>query len=263
MQKSQLPEGTVFICVGALLGFLGFCMLAWRGLIAWSLHRSVKKAATASHGLNSSSKSMMLRPPGGASFYGFGPDSSLSLDKTGGGKSRGRLDGFNNRSSSAKADRRSLFFSPTAGAGLNGASRSSTYLPASVTSGGPYSSIVEAENSSSEISNNLGLDSSAYSHTAVPSKLSNIYAHVQGYQRAFGSGNTPPASPNLSPHGRNGHESSNSASIRNKNIPKAYSGLSTSIPLRPNLARTPSAYLEDLFDTYGCSSEDGLVQQRQ
>ncbi|TKA72127.1 hypothetical protein B0A49_04429, partial [Cryomyces minteri] len=32
MQKSVLPQGTVFICVGAILGFLGACVLAWRGI---------------------------------------------------------------------------------------------------------------------------------------------------------------------------------------------------------------------------------------
>ncbi|KNG86113.1 hypothetical protein ANOM_004852 [Aspergillus nomiae NRRL 13137] len=36
MQTSDTPEGTVFIAVGAVLGFLGLALLAWRGMVAWS-----------------------------------------------------------------------------------------------------------------------------------------------------------------------------------------------------------------------------------
>ena len=261
MQKSQLPEGTVFICVGALLGFLGCCILAWRGLIAWSLHRSVKKAAT-SHSLNISSKSMMLRPPGGASFYGAGPGSSVSLDKLGGGKSGGHADGFYNRSSVPYADRRSLFFSPTAGAGLNAAiiaSRSSTHLPATATSG-PYSATTEATTNVRGNSDSPGLDSTASLNSHIPGTISHLSAHLQGYQRTVGAGNTPPITPSLSPNRRNGPEFSNSMSSKNPNPSKACSGSSTSTPSRPALGRTPSAYLEDLFDNHGNAADGDVVQ---
>ncbi|KAK6428957.1 hypothetical protein LTR95_014895 [Oleoguttula sp. CCFEE 5521] len=48
MQQSKLPEGTVFIVVGAVLAFMGACVLFWRGLVAWSINRSVRKSAMAS-----------------------------------------------------------------------------------------------------------------------------------------------------------------------------------------------------------------------
>ncbi|PIG84868.1 hypothetical protein AARAC_001276 [Aspergillus arachidicola] len=34
MQTSDTPEGTVFIAVGAVLGFVGLALLAWRGMVA-------------------------------------------------------------------------------------------------------------------------------------------------------------------------------------------------------------------------------------
>lgn len=43
MQKSSLPEGSVFIIVGAILGFMGLAILAWRGVIAWSLRKYLKR----------------------------------------------------------------------------------------------------------------------------------------------------------------------------------------------------------------------------
>lgn len=45
MQTSSTPEGAVFIAVGAVLGFLGLAVLAWRGLVAWSVNRSVRQSA--------------------------------------------------------------------------------------------------------------------------------------------------------------------------------------------------------------------------
>ncbi|RPA81167.1 hypothetical protein BJ508DRAFT_326556, partial [Ascobolus immersus RN42] len=47
MQRSTLPEGTVFICVGSALAFLALCIFIWRGIVAWALHRSVQKASRA------------------------------------------------------------------------------------------------------------------------------------------------------------------------------------------------------------------------
>lgn len=47
MQRSTLPEGTVFICVGVALGLLGAAVLAWRTTVAYTIQRSVQRAATA------------------------------------------------------------------------------------------------------------------------------------------------------------------------------------------------------------------------
>ncbi|KAI9795889.1 MAG: hypothetical protein M1833_006616 [Piccolia ochrophora] len=119
MQQSTLPEGTVFIAVGGFLGFMGFAVLAWRGLIAWSIHRSVKRAAMQQ---NMADSKAMLRPP---TFYSNGPGSTLSLDRL-----NGRTGGH---SSKGHTPNSSLFFSPTARAGSVTATpgnRGSSYLPA-------------------------------------------------------------------------------------------------------------------------------------
>lgn len=140
MQKSQLPEGTVFIIVGAVLGFLGMAVLVWRGLVAWSLHRSVKRAALGSHYNDSM---MKMQPPQSA-----GMGSTLSLDRLSapaGKLSRPRHSrhgsggggGSHGVSNPNAAKNSSLFFSPTAGAGAHHTShsvssnhRGSAYLPA-------------------------------------------------------------------------------------------------------------------------------------
>lgn len=247
MQKSELPEGTVFICVGALLGFLGCCVLAWRGIVAWSLHRSVKKAA-ASHSVNSSFKSMMLRPPGGTNFYGASPGSSVSLDKLSGMRSGGRTDSFYNRSPAVQADRRSLFFSPTAGASLNAAntaSRSSTYLPVAVTSGVHTSTNDMTQNGSCNV-NNPGSGHITLTHSQPLNPPSHHNTHVQSYQHALSVSNTPPISPSVSPGRKTGHETT-----RSKNSRYNYSDKFVVAPSKPKLGRTPSAYLDDMFDNHG------------
>ncbi|KAJ5200255.1 hypothetical protein N7472_005459 [Penicillium cf. griseofulvum] len=45
MQESNAPEGTVFIAVGAALGLIGLTLLAWHAMVAWSVNRSVRRAA--------------------------------------------------------------------------------------------------------------------------------------------------------------------------------------------------------------------------
>lgn len=137
MQKSNLPEGTVFICVGAALAFIALTILAWRGIVAWSLHRSVRRSAMAQSskytyigdaksstrgGPNSHRGSKLVSP-----FAG----STLTLDQfppssTGGKGAKSPL--------SAPASRNSLFFSPTAshtaGNSTPSSNRASAYLPA-------------------------------------------------------------------------------------------------------------------------------------
>ncbi|KAF8477487.1 hypothetical protein BDZ91DRAFT_615270, partial [Kalaharituber pfeilii] len=119
MQKSSLPEGTFFIAVGAALGFLLFSIVAWRAIVAWSLHRSVKRAAAQANVVDSKA---MLRPPqngGPTGFYAAGVGSSVSLGDLGASRSGAAKQPANT----------SLFFSPTAGVGGN-ADRRSAYLPA-------------------------------------------------------------------------------------------------------------------------------------
>ncbi|KAI5235604.1 hypothetical protein E4T43_09140 [Aureobasidium subglaciale] len=134
MQKSTVPEGTIFIAVGACLAFLGACILAWRAMVAYTINRSVKRAAMASV---MASDAKTKYGPGG-NLYAMPQGSSLSLDAlTSAGKplSSGGAKKENRKSAQPKADPSSLFFSPTAGQ-RNSAympvsqNRSSTYLPA-------------------------------------------------------------------------------------------------------------------------------------
>ncbi|CAD0087373.1 unnamed protein product [Aureobasidium mustum] len=134
MQKSNAPEGTVFIAVGACLAFLGACVLAWRAMVAWTINRSVKRAAMASV---MASDAKTKYGPGG-NLYAMPQGSSLSLDAlTAAGKplSSGGLKKENRKSAQPTADPSSLFFSPTAGQRNSSympinQNRSSTYLPA-------------------------------------------------------------------------------------------------------------------------------------
>jgi hypothetical protein len=141
MQKSTMPEGTIFIAVGAVLAFMGACVLLWRGLVAWSINRSVKRAAMAS--IRGSEKNGSSTWKSGAG-YGSGKNayskeyengSSMSLDAlTSTGKPIKPFKDDRDRQSSAP--QQGLFFSPTAqatnrkGSAAFDNNRSSTYLPA-------------------------------------------------------------------------------------------------------------------------------------
>lgn len=218
MQTSKLPEGTVFIVVGAILGFMAMSVLLWRALVAWSLHRSVKRAAMQQ---NMSDSKALFRTPV-APFYKdhHDRDSTISLSGLGpkGGKKGTRpttAPGANSASS--------LFFSPTAGAaagGLNTAgNRGSNYLPAGYYAAGAAS----PGNSQSHIS--IGQHGPNIS-------MSNLGPASANYGRTRSIGPSPPESPSLV--GSRGHMASSST----LNLTQGYGGEQ----------RAPSAYLEDLFD---------------
>lgn len=146
MQKSTYPEGTVFICIGAILGFLGLCVLAWRAMIAYTINRSVKRAALASI-MASDAKApgwlsggmAMKKGPGGKMYRQPTDASSHSLEALdANGK---KLDPYATQRvapaptrKEQKRDPTGLFFSPTAATGANvntaPGTRNSTYLPA-------------------------------------------------------------------------------------------------------------------------------------
>ncbi|KAL0254750.1 hypothetical protein SLS55_009274 [Diplodia seriata] len=258
MQKSTYPEGTVFICVGAILGFLGMCILAWRAIIAYALHRSVKKAAMA----QSISDSKTMRGPGstygpgGAMYNAVGHGSTLSLDhlKSSHGASKSPLEKTRFMPSQS-----SLFFSPTADNPNRAshysisANRSSTYLPA-----GYYA----AGNSTlSPTANNFG-------NPRTRSMYSQNYL-----------GPSPPESPGLPPSSRDGPSHVPQSPLEARHLSSSYNnavyprpagsrGNDSSAGGRSSVAgtvaggnststlnltaapqgRTPSAYLEDLFE---------------
>ena len=213
MQQSTLPEGTVFIAVGAALGFLGFSVLAWRGLVAWSLHRSVKRAALHQKITDNSVK---LRPRGNG-FYAANGGSTMSLDHLSAAPKNSMHGPRTSHMSSG-----SLFYSPTARVGSGTletlGSRTSTYLPS-----GYYPSGNAAAG---------GGANTAYLGTPGTSR-----------GRSFG-GPSPPVSPSLSP--------SRGADPRAPPPPPLPSHASTSsLNLSvPPQGRAPSAYLEDLFESH-------------
>lgn len=238
MQKSNLPEGTVFICVGAALGFLGFLVLAWRGLVAWSLHRSVKRAAIAQ-----SAKYSQIgggRGPSGSKkspYFSPGPGSTMSLDQLGvSGKNTG------NKSPSAH---NSLFFSPTAGTQLHAhGNRGSGYLPA-----GYYAS-----------GNSAPGGGSGMTHIGGGSRpLSNLSNQGARYSRSRSAEPPGPASPSLpASRGRDsalglppsrGGETPYGRRLSTQGIGAHASNSSLNLSVAPQ-SRAPSAYLEDLFENH-------------
>lgn len=215
LKQSKLPEGTIFIVVGAALGLVGLGVVAWRVLVAWSINRSVRRAAANQHQGDATTllnpnkrKSGALRHTGGA---------SMSMEKIG-----------HNRHSAAPGTHRptsNLFFSPTAGTSMQTpGNRGSGYLPAgyySASSATPGGGSGLAHLSSSSIGlSNLGPGPQA-----------------QGYSRTRSVGPSPPGSPGLPPNSR-GPEPTHHPSTSSLNLNA------------PPQGRAPSAYLEDLFENH-------------
>ncbi|KAL8739980.1 MAG: hypothetical protein Q9190_007261, partial [Brigantiaea leucoxantha] len=232
MQKSQYPEGTVFIAVGATLGFIGLVVLAWRGLVAWSLHRSVKKAAMAqsaqySHLRDVKNKGTTTpRIP----LYSQAFGSTLSLDQLGASSKGG---------SKGNTARSSLFFSPTAGAGMQTSGhRGSGYLPAGYYAPG-----------SSAASGGAGT-----AHVGGGGGGGN---HNRRYSRARSIGPSPPGTPNLPPS-RAAEVAFGRPSTAGLSTHASTSSLNVTAPAE---GRAPSAYLEDLFE--GHSSQQVNEQNRR
>lgn len=118
MDRSTMPDGTVFIAVGAILGAFGLAILVWRGIVACLLHRSVARAAAAQHIANE--KSTHLPPAGVAKKSRRKPSSSERRARR---TSRGPVP-------SHTPSHSNLFFSPTAaGSAAMGTNRDSRYLP--------------------------------------------------------------------------------------------------------------------------------------
>ena len=212
MQPYTLPEGTVFICVGAGLALCGLVVLAWRGLVAWSLHRSVRRATQQPPGILDAKPLTHMggggggggggAKTGGGGFYAAGPGSTLSLDQL---AASNRSPGANNSS---------LFFSPTsapAPAPLD--RRASAYLPAGFYVAGNRKSQGPPSNSSQ--------------------------THFARAPRAPGA--SPPGTPLMAPASRGAPGSAGTVRA---------SDSQTSLNVAPT-GRAPSAYLEDLFESHG------------
>jgi hypothetical protein len=203
---------------------MAMSVVLWRGLVAWSLHRSVKRAARAQHTAMNDTKALFRTPgPPPPQFYDYKDrESTISLSGLGhkGGRKGGRPS-----TAGGGASTSNLFFSPTAGAagaGLaNSGNRGSNYLPAGYYAAGS----AQAGNAQSHVPIGSG-------HQPAIS-LSTLSPHVQGYSRARSMGTTPPDSPAFS--AERGHMASSST----LNLNQVYGS---------GQERAPSAYLEDLFD---------------
>lgn len=216
MQTSNMPDGTVFIVVGAILGAFGLAILLWRAIIACLLHRSVEKAAMAQHRAND--KAPFPAPP--APFYNYTDHDSAQNVTPGRGVRR------SNRGPipSATPSQTNLFFSPTAATSpanprdstyrdapnRDSSYRDSRFLPAGFYAAGNSSPHNADANESSISLNNLRPDRHA---------------------RAM-SGRTPPESPGFGP--------------QRSPLPQDMSSSSVNLNPAPT-GRAPSAYLDDLL----------------
>lgn len=218
MQVSTLPDGTVFICVGAILGAFALALLLWRAIIACLLHRSVEKAAMAQHLGND--KAAFPAPP--APFYKYtDQDSSQNVNSGRGVRrtTRGPV-------SSATPSQTNLFFSPTAGGGnresvyrdtpnRDSSYRDSRFLPSGFYAAGTSSpQNVEGHGHSQSIS------------------MTNLRPDSRGHPRAVSS-HSPPESPGFGPQRAPLHRNNMSSSSVNLNAPQG--------------GRAPSAFLDDLL----------------
>jgi hypothetical protein len=213
MQKSSAPEGTVFIAVGAVLGAMGL-----------SVNRSVRRAAlthsSENKGLLRGKKKRSGRPR--SHGHGHTHHNAVSLEKISGSRHSTYRD---QRGSKIPTSGSGLFFSPTAGMNNSG-NRGSNYLPA-----GYYA----AGSAAASVAQNVGLSAE------------HLPPQARGYTRT-GSGPTPPATPLSPPTGM--HEAQQ---YSNSNLRQSYTAAASTSSLNltsPPQGRTPSAYLEDLFENH-------------
>lgn len=270
MQKSSLPEGTVFIAVGATLAFLGVCVLLWRGLVAWSINRSVKQAAMASlrRPEKANTWATSNSRTGGGLYKEYEAGSSMSLDAlTSAGKPlKSSYRDHDNNSRGSTVPPAGLFFSPTANAQQrnsaidpDGGNRSSTHLPA-----GYYASPSAARPAGGAGNTTIGGSNLApyarqsMNHTPSPPMSPNLAPTAQGYYRSASPG---AAGLRSGPRERLPSTSRERFNGQTSSVYRASSGSN----LRPQSSvshdqlggqRAPSAYLDDLFDNHGTGPRD-------
>lgn len=238
-RKSTLPEGTVFIAVGAVLGLMALVVITWRGLVAWSLHRSVRRAALIQSAKYNNGGGRGIKVTRNshrnskARYYKSGPGSTLSLEHLGASGRGGRK--------SANVARESLFFSPTASPGMqNQGNRGSGYLPA-----GYYAAGASAPGAGPGMSH-LNENRSSFSNLVQPG---------HGYSRTRSVGPSPPGSPSLPPS-RGGEIGARRPSVAGGGLTMQASNSSLNLSVAPH-SRAPSAYLDDLFESHQPAAAPG------
>lgn len=214
LHQSNLPQDLVFIVVGAVIAFAAFVILAWRALVAWSINRSVRNAATASYSHTGDLKGEWRKPSGLGPYGGAPMGSVMSLEKLGTGSKHGTSN------SKSQAPNPSLFFSPTAGTGTHtyNGNRASTYLPSGYYNAG--TAAPAGGTGMTTIGGGGDRGSKLRSQSGAP-----VTARV--------SDPSPPESPDFRP-------STGGASIGDSK---------SSVHLSLSRNRTPSLYLEDLMNS--------------
>ncbi|KAI1813565.1 hypothetical protein GGS20DRAFT_553054 [Poronia punctata] len=212
MQKSNAPQGTVFIAVGAILGAFGVAILVWRAVVACLLHRSVRRATLAQQVANDKSS---YGPPS-APFYKYSDHaSSLSLGASPAGRGTRRT--TRGPIPSSTPSQTNLFFSPTApSGGGNGANRESRFLPAGFYSAG------------------AGAAQQGHTHSI---SLTNLRPDSSGHARAVQP--SPPDSPNLPTPQDIGRRNLSSSTL---NLNRPPSGRAPSAFLEDLLADQPEQF---------------------
>ncbi|KAJ5247329.1 hypothetical protein N7468_002312 [Penicillium chermesinum] len=224
LQTSNTPEGTVFIAVGAILGLIGLAVLAWRGMVAWSVNRSVRNAALAQ---SAESKRLLRgsRKKRSGSSYSAAPTTDVSLDKLG---TATRASYKSSRRVSANQS--GLFYSPTAG----GAAAAGSHHSLNVTTGNRNSNYMPA-----------GFYAAASRSTPQEERpQSATYSGHGGFTSPQGYPPSPPLPPTGDYNDSHHHQ-------RN-----SYVTSTSSVNLsQPSHGRAPSAYLEDLFENHAPSHD--------
>jgi hypothetical protein len=175
MHQSTAPEGTIFIIAGAIIGFFAIAVIAWRALMAYSLHQSIKRAAMLQN--MPDSKALFTTPV--APFYQY-KDRESTISLAGLGPKSGKKGPPRPPAGAGAAP---LFFSPTAGAGgiPNPGNRGSNYLPSGYYAAG-----------ASQLGNGQGM---AHIGSGNSISLSNLGPTRDGYGRARSIGTSEPGSP--------------------------------------------------------------------
>ena len=240
MQNSNLPEGTVFICVGALLGVMGAAVLAWRAVIAWSIHRSTARANEKMRMPDQNTK--LIKPGYGGAATGGGVTSlaaasTLSLDHLTAASRKSYARSHLSTGSPAVARNSSLFFSPTtAGAGAP-PNRSSNYLAPGYYQGPGAAAPVAGGASMMAVGGATAGASAAAGRS------------FGGRQSLYNP--SPPGSPALPPS-RGGYENrSTPPSSHSMYHQQSMSSLNLNVPggTHPG-GRAPSANLDDMLEGY-------------
>ena len=213
LQKSNLPQDTVFIIVGSVIAFAAFVILAWRVLVAWSINRSVRNTANAGYRHMGDLKGGRRKSSGLGPYGGAALGSAMSLEKLGTGSRHGTAN------SKSQPPNPGLFFSPTAGTGTHtyNSNRASSYLPS-----GYYNAGTAAPGGGTGMTTIGG----------GGDRGSKLRPQSGPLVTARSVDTSPPESPEMRP-------STGGASI-------GESG--SSLNLAPTGGRTPSTYLDDLMN---------------